>query len=121
MLAVKWTVLKSSVTFNVAPLSDSNIYNKSACQIPALLGVARSTVSAVIVSLPSSKLPLEAMSAQALFIGSFMKWLSIVKQPHTSLRSPCTMPSIGWSGVKLATIGHWKCVLRSDESHFTIW
>ena len=24
---------------------------------------------------------------------------------HTSLRSPCAMPSNGWSGVKLATIG----------------
>ena len=30
---------------------------------------------------------------------------SIAKQPHTSLRSPCAMPSFGWSGVKLAAIG----------------
>uniref|UniRef100_A0A674EFP3 Actin related protein 5 n=1 Tax=Salmo trutta TaxID=8032 RepID=A0A674EFP3_SALTR len=26
---------------------------------------------------------------------------------HTSLRSPCAMPSVGWSGVKLAAIGLW--------------
>uniref|UniRef100_A0A674CR33 Protein N-terminal glutamine amidohydrolase n=1 Tax=Salmo trutta TaxID=8032 RepID=A0A674CR33_SALTR len=25
------------------------------------------------------------------------------QQPHTSQRSPCTMPSVGWSGVKLDT------------------
>ena len=27
---------------------------------------------------------------------------------HTSLRSPCAMPSVGWSGVKLAAIGLWS-------------
>jgi hypothetical protein len=46
------------------------------------------------------------MSAQLLFIGSFMKWVSMVEQPHTSLRSPCATPSVGWSGVKLAAIGN---------------
>ena len=25
-----------------------------------------------------------------------------------SLRSPCAMPGVGWSGVKLAAIGHWS-------------
>jgi hypothetical protein len=32
------------------------------------------------------------------------------------------MPSFGWSGVKLASIGleQWKRVLWSDESRFTI-
>ena len=59
-------------------------------------------------SLPSSKLPLEATSAQALFVGSFLKWVSMAEQPHTSLRSPCTMPSAGWSGVKLTAIGLWS-------------
>ena len=33
---------------------------------------------------------------------------SIAEKPHTSLRSPCSMPSVGWSGVKLAAIGHWS-------------
>ena len=36
-----------------------------------------------------------------------MKWVSMAEQPPTSLRS-CTMPSIGWSGVKLAAIGLWS-------------
>ena len=36
---------------------------------------------------------------------SFMKWVSMAEQPHTSLRSPCAMPSIGWSCVKLTVIG----------------
>ena len=39
-----------------------------------------------------------------LFVGSFMKLVSMAKQPHTSPRSPCAMPSVGWSGVKLAAI-----------------
>ena len=39
---------------------------------------------------------------------SFMKWVSMAEQPHTSLRSPCTIPSIGWSGVKLTAIGLWS-------------
>ena len=70
-------------------------------------------------SLPSSKLPLEETSAQELFIESFMKWVSMAEQPHTSLRSPCAMSSIGWKGVKL--VGLWKLVLWSDESLFSIW
>jgi hypothetical protein len=50
-------------------------------------------------SLPSSKLPLEAKSAQQLFVGSFMKWVSMAVR-YMSLRSPCAMPSVSWSGVK---------------------
>jgi hypothetical protein len=45
-----------------------------------------------------------------------MKWVYMAEQPHTNLRSPCAMPSVGWSGVKLAIIGLW-----SIESPFTIW
>ena len=37
-----------------------------------------------------------------------MKWASIAELLHTSLRSPCAMPSISWSGVKLAAIGLWR-------------
>ena len=37
-----------------------------------------------------------------------MKWVSMAEQLHTSLRSPCTMPSGGWSGVKLTAIGLWS-------------
>ena len=59
-------------------------------------------------SLPRSKLTLEATSALALFVESFMKWVSMAEQPHISLRSPCTMPSVGWSGVKLTAIGLWS-------------
>jgi hypothetical protein len=34
-----------------------------------------------------------------MFVGSLMKWVSMAKQPHTSLRSPCAMPNVCWSGV----------------------
>ena len=44
-------------------------------------------------------------SAQALFVESFMKRVSMAEQPHTSRRSPCAMPIVGWSGVKLTAIG----------------
>ena len=37
-----------------------------------------------------------------------MKWVSMAEQPHTSLRSPCAILSVGWSGVKLAVIGLWS-------------
>ena len=60
-------------------------------------------------SLPSSKLPLEATSAQALFVERFMKWVSMAKQPHTSLRSLCAMPSVNCSGVKLTALGTTNC------------
>ena len=38
--------------------------------------------------------------------GSFMKWVSMAEQPHTSLR--LTMPSVGWSSVKLTSFGLWS-------------
>ena len=75
-------------------------------------------------SLPSSKLPLEATSAQELFVRSFMKWVSMAVQPHTSLRSPCAMPSVVWRGVKARrqwTLEQWKYILWGDDSRFTIW
>jgi hypothetical protein len=52
-----------------------------------------------------------------------MKWVSMAEQPRTNIRSPCAMPNIGWSGVKLAAIVLWSSgnVLWSDESRFTIW
>jgi hypothetical protein len=56
-------------------------------------------------SLQSSKLPLEATSAQELFVRSFVKWVSMAELPHTSLKSTCAMPNVGWSGVKLADSG----------------
>ena len=37
-----------------------------------------------------------------------MNWGSMAEQPHTCLRSPCEMPSGGWSGVKLAAIELWS-------------
>ena len=59
-------------------------------------------------SLPSSKLPLETTTAQTLFVESFMKWVSKAEQLHTSIRSPCAMPSVSLSGVKLNAIGLWS-------------
>ena len=71
-------------------------------------------------------LKLETTSAQDLFIGSFMKWVSMAEQVHTSLRSPCTMPSVGWSGVKLAAIGLWSSEnafsgVMNHDSPFGSW
>jgi hypothetical protein len=37
-----------------------------------------------------------------------MKGVSMAEQRLTSLRSPCAMPIIGWSGVKLAAVGLWS-------------
>ena len=37
-----------------------------------------------------------------------MKWVSMALQPHTSLRKPCAMLSIVWSGVTPASIGLWS-------------
>jgi hypothetical protein len=45
-----------------------------------------------------------------------MKQVYMAEQQHTSLTSPCAIPSIGWSGVKLATIGLW-----SSGNAFSIW
>jgi hypothetical protein len=39
-----------------------------------------------------------------------MKWVSMAEQLNTSLRSPCKMPSVGWSGIKLSAIGLWSSV-----------
>jgi hypothetical protein len=44
-----------------------------------------------VATLMSSKLCLKATSAQELFVGSFMKWISMAEQLHTSLRTPCAM------------------------------
>uniref|UniRef100_A0A0E9QMK5 Uncharacterized protein n=1 Tax=Anguilla anguilla TaxID=7936 RepID=A0A0E9QMK5_ANGAN len=50
----------------------------------------------------------------------------MAKQPYTSLRSPCAMPSIGWNGAKCNPIGlragssgvmH-HTIRQSDESGF---
>jgi hypothetical protein len=53
-------------------------------------------------------MPLEATSVQERFVGGFKKWVFMAKQPQTSLRSPRTMPSVCWSGVKLAAFGLWS-------------
>ena len=67
-----------------------------------------SSVATLLSSLLSSKLPLEATSAQELFVWSFTKWVFMAERPHTSLRSPCAMPSVSWSGVKLAANVLWS-------------
>jgi hypothetical protein len=37
-----------------------------------------------------------------------MKWVSMDEQLHTSIRSTCSMSSVGWSGVKLTAIALWS-------------
>ena len=50
-----------------------------------------------------------------------MKWVYMAEQPHTSLRSPCAMPSVGGSVVKLAAIGLWSSrnVISGVMNHAT--
>ena len=46
-----------------------------------------------------------------------MKWVSMAEQPITSLRSPCAMPSVGWSWCKAChqwPLEQWKSVLWSE-------
>ena len=48
-----------------------------------------------------------------------MKWVSMAEQPHTSVRSPCTMPKRRLEWCKACchwTLEQWKHVLWSDES-----
>ena len=51
-----------------------------------------------------------------------MRWVSMVEQLHTSLRSLGSMLSVGWRGVQLHhwTLEKWNRVLWTDESGFTI-
>ena len=76
---------------------------------------------------PSSVVTLTAefQTASGTDVGTitFRQELSTAEQPHTSLRSPCAMPIVSWSGVLLATIRLWSSgnILWSDESPFTIW
>ena len=64
-----------------------------------------------------------------------MKWVSMAEQPQISLRSPLAMPSVCWSGVKVATFELWSngspfsgvmnhaspSVSTTDESGFGGW
>ena len=74
-------------------------------------------------SLPSSKLPLEATSAQKLFVGSFLKWVSKDEQPLKPKITMCNAKCwLEWcKACRHWTLDHWKCVLSSDESRFTNW
>jgi hypothetical protein len=63
------------------------------------------------------------MSVQELFIESFMEWVSMVEQPHTSLRSIIMRNAKRWLEWCKAR-SHWTLEqgkLWSDESCFTIW
>lgn len=74
-------------------------------------------------SLQSSKLPLQATSEPELGAGSFMKWVSVAEQLHTSLTSPRTTPSVGWSCVEHAATGLWSwkhCVLFGVMIHASL-
>ena len=112
-----------------------HLSNKSVHQISALLELPQSTVSAVIMKwkrlgsdvklqathahrtgLPSTEARKNRLSSVATLTTEFQTssgsnvntiTVSMAKQQHTSLRSPCAMPSVGWSGVKLAAIGLW--------------
>jgi hypothetical protein len=63
-------------------------------------------LSQSVTNLSSVATLLNCLEAQELFVGSFMKLVSMAKQ--TSLRSPYAMPSVGWGCVKLAAIGLWS-------------
>ena len=62
------------------------------------------------------------MSAQTLFVTSFMKWVSMAEQHKPKItncnakrRRELCKAHRHW------TLEQWKHVLWSDESHFTIW
>ena len=124
-----------------------NLCHKTVHKISALLDLPQTTVSAITDkwkrqqlshkntqtevkrikidgpllhhSLQSSKLPLGATSAQERGVRSFMKWVSMAKQLHTSPRSLGAMPSVGWSGVKYTAIGHSNSITASPSSSLT--
>ena len=74
-------------------------------------------LSSVQHSLPSSKLPLEATLAQELFVGSFMKVVSMAEQP----KIPNAKCRLEWGkALRHRTLKQSKRVLWSDESRFTI-
>ena len=77
-----------------------------------------------VATLLSSKLPLEATSAQDLFVGSFMKWVSMAEQtahkPKITMRNAnCWLE--GCKACRHWTLEQQKHFLWSDESRFTIW
>lgn len=55
-------------------------------------------------------------TAQKLWGGSFMEWVSITEQLNASLTSTSTMPSAGWTGVKHAITG--LCGVMNCEERF---
>ena len=64
-------------------------------------------------SLPSSKLALETMPAQELFVGSSMKWVSMAEQPHkpklTMRNAKCRLE--WYKASRHWTLEQWKHVL----------
>ena len=55
-----------------------------------------------------------------------MKWVSMAEEPHTTLRSPCAIPSFGWSDVKFTaiwTLEQLKCILWwwITLYHLAVW
>ena len=114
-----------------------HLSNKSVRQISALLELPRSTVSAVIVkwkrlgtttAQPRSGKPYKLADRLSLVATLTTEFQSdsgsnvststvrrelhqmgfMAEQPHTSLRSPCAMPSASWSGVTLTAIRLWS-------------
>ena len=59
-----------------------------------LENTARKNVLSLVATF-TTELPVEATSAQELFVGIFMNWVSMAEQLQTSQRSPGAMPSIG--------------------------
>ena len=45
-------------------------------------------------------------------------WLCVAEQPHTGLKSPCAMRSVGWSDVKFTAIGLWSSGFIVPTVHF---
>ena len=68
----------------------------------------KNCLSSVATLITEFQTAVGSISSTRLFAGSFMKWVSVAEQLHTSLRSPCAMPCFGWSGVKFAAVGLWS-------------
>ena len=116
--------------FQCGNIIGCHLSNQSVLQMSALLELPRSTVSAVIVkwkrlgatmAQPRSVMPNRLSSVATLTTefqtasGSNVSTINVRRELHemcfmklTRLRSPCAMPSLGWSGVKLAAIELWS-------------
>ena len=80
---------------------------------------AHSTYPLLNHSLKSSKFPLQSTSAKELRVNS-LKWVSMVEQLHTSLRSKSTMPSHRGLSARLNSHDGYEALLSYTNNKGTV-